>query len=49
MARLFTEDIASFYERFYEDKGVKIIKEDTVVGFEGSNGKVLLCKLDTQV
>lgn len=40
MERLFTPEIADFYEGFYKDKGVKILKEDTVVGFEGQGGKV---------
>ena len=46
MARLFTNEIADFYERFYMDKGIKIIKEDTVTGFEGSGGKVVADYLD---
>lgn len=40
MARLFTSEIAAFYEKFYEQKGIRIIKEDTVTGFEGEGGKV---------
>ena len=35
MARLFTPEIADFYEKFYADKGIKIIKEDVVTAFEG--------------
>lgn len=35
MARLFTPEIADFYEKFYADKGIKIIKEDVVTSFEG--------------
>ena len=40
MERLFTPEIAEFYESFYADKGIKILKKDTVVGFEGESGKV---------
>ena len=39
MPRLFTEEIAAFYEKYFEDKGVKIVKGERVTGFEG-NGKV---------
>ena len=35
MARLFPPEIADFYEKFYTDKGIKIIKEDVVTSFEG--------------
>lgn len=35
MARLFTPEIANFYEKFYADKGIHIIKEDVVTAFEG--------------
>ena len=42
MARLFTPEIADFYEKFYAEKGIKIYKEDTVTGFEGKDGKVWL-------
>lgn len=40
MERLFTPEIADFYEGFYKDKGITILKEDTVVGFEGEGSKV---------
>ena len=40
MARLFTPQLADFYEKFYANKGVKIIKEDTVTAFEGEGGMV---------
>lgn len=43
MERLFTPEIADFYESYYADKGVKILKKDTVVGFEGQSGKVNTC------
>lgn len=39
MERLFTPEIADFYEKFYADKGIKIISKDTVTSFEGE-GKV---------
>lgn len=42
MARLFTPEIADFYERFYADKGIKIIKEDVVTAFEGEGQVVNL-------
>lgn len=41
MPRLFTDEIAAFYEKYYKDKGIKIIKEQHVTGFEG-DGKVML-------
>lgn len=40
MERLFTPEIAAFYEGFYAAKGVKILKGDLVVGFQGTDGKV---------
>ena len=39
MAKMFNEEMATFYEKYYADKGVKFIKEDVATGFEG-NGKV---------
>ena len=42
MARLFTPEIADFYEKFYADKGIKIIKEDVVTAFEGEGQVVAL-------
>ena len=39
MPRLFTKEIADLYESYYKSKGVKIIKEEHVTGFQG-NGKV---------
>lgn len=39
MAKMFNEEMATFYEKYYEDKGVTLIKGDTVTGFEG-DGKV---------
>lgn len=46
MARLFTPEIADFYEKFYADKGIKIIKEDVVTAFEGEGQvKSSVCKL----
>jgi len=39
MAKMFNEVMAGFYEKYYEDKGVTLVKEDTATGFEG-DGKV---------
>ena len=39
MAKMFNEEMAKFYEKYYENKGVTLIKGDTATGFEG-NGKV---------
>jgi len=39
MAKMFNEEMATYYEKYYEDKGVTLIKGDTVTGFEG-DGKV---------
>ncbi|KDP42714.1 hypothetical protein JCGZ_23654 [Jatropha curcas] len=41
MPRLFTAGIAAFYEGYYADKGIKIIKGTVAVGFTSdSNGEV---------
>ncbi|PSC73208.1 monodehydroascorbate reductase [Micractinium conductrix] len=40
MSRLFTPEIAAFYEMFYADKGIKLIKGDVVTALEGTDGKV---------
>lgn len=41
MPRLFTAGIAAFYEGYYANKGVNIIKGTIVVGFEtNENGEV---------
>ncbi len=40
MERLFTPDIAAFYEKFYADKGVAIKPGNTVTAFEGVDGEV---------
>eukprot|EP00891_Asterochloris_glomerata_P001822 jgi/Astpho2/1822/Aster-00354 len=54
MSRLFTPEIAAYYEKYYEGKGVTFIKGDTVTGFEGEgritqaqtkNGKMLEASL----
>jgi len=39
MERLFTPEIADFYQKFYTDKGIKIVSKDTVTEF-GGEGKV---------
>lgn len=39
--RLFTAGIAAFYEGYYENKGIKIIKGTVAVGFNSdANGDV---------
>ncbi|TXG58308.1 hypothetical protein EZV62_016137 [Acer yangbiense] len=46
MPRLFTADIAAFYEGYYANKGVKIIKGTVAVGFTAdANGEVKEVKL----
>ncbi|XP_020260315.1 monodehydroascorbate reductase-like [Asparagus officinalis] len=46
MPRLFTPEIAAFYEGYYANKGVKIIKGTVAVGFDSnSNGDVTAVKL----
>lgn len=41
MPRLFTADIAAFYEAYYTNKGVKIIKGTVAAGFTAQpNGEV---------
>ena len=42
MPRLFTKEIAAFYEEFFTAKGIKILRNERVVGFEGED-KVTLC------
>ena len=43
MPRLFTEEIASFYEDFLAGKGITLIKGNTAKSFKGENGKVGRC------
>ncbi|XP_020571448.1 monodehydroascorbate reductase-like [Phalaenopsis equestris] len=46
MPRLFTAGIAAFYEGYYANKGIKIIKGTTAVGFDSdANGNVTTVKL----
>ncbi|KAK9122741.1 hypothetical protein Sjap_012343 [Stephania japonica] len=46
MPRLFTPEIAAFYEGYYAKKGIKIIKGTVAVGFDSnSNGEVTAVKL----
>ncbi|KAK2631291.1 hypothetical protein EUGRSUZ_L03133 [Eucalyptus grandis] len=46
MPRLFTAGIASFYEGYYANKGIKIIKGTVAVGFTAdANGEVKEVKL----
>lgn len=39
MAKMFNEEMAKFYEKYYENKGVTLLKGDTATGFDG-DGKV---------
>lgn len=39
MAKMFNEEMAKFYEKYYENKGVTLVKGDTATGFDG-DGKV---------
>lgn len=42
--RLFTPEIASFYEKYYKGKGVNIIKGTSVTAFEKDDqGNVSIC------
>ncbi|MBA0573927.1 hypothetical protein Golob_001174 [Gossypium lobatum] len=46
MPRLFTPTMAAFYESYYENKGIKIIKGTVSVGFNANaNGEVKAVKL----
>lgn len=46
MPRLFTPEIAAFYEGYYANKGIKIIKGTVAVGFDSdANGDVTAVKL----
>ncbi|XP_062077957.1 monodehydroascorbate reductase, seedling isozyme-like [Humulus lupulus] len=42
MRRLFTSEIATFYESYYTNKGIKIVKGTSAIGFnaKSSNGEV---------
>ncbi len=42
MPRLFTPEIAGFYEDIYAEKGIKIIKGKHAKSFKGEGGKVRL-------
>ena len=42
MPRLFTPEIAGFYEDFYAEKGIKVIKGNYAKSFKGEGGKVCL-------
>ncbi len=39
LCRLFTPEIATFYEEFLTSKGITFMKEDTASSFEGKDGK----------
>lgn len=40
MERLFTPEIASFYEDYYKNKGIKLKSQSLATSFEGQDGKV---------
>mmetsp|Transcript_13649 Transcript_13649/g.29277 ORF Transcript_13649/g.29277 Transcript_13649/m.29277 type:complete len:433 (-) Transcript_13649:309-1607(-) len=40
LSRLFTPQIAAFYEKFYQAKGITLLKGATLLGVEGEGGKV---------
>ena len=42
MPRLFTREIAEFYEKIYQQKGIHLRPESRATAFEGKNGKVRL-------
>ncbi|KAL4433983.1 hypothetical protein ABPG75_000424 [Micractinium tetrahymenae] len=47
MSRLFTPEIAAFYESFYAEKGIKLLKGDIVTAVEGEGGKVTAAVLNS--
>lgn len=40
MERLFTPEVASFYEEYYKNKGIKLQPNALATSFEGKDGKV---------
>ncbi|CAL8465067.1 g4602 [Coccomyxa elongata] len=40
MERLFTAEMAAFYEKVYTDKGIKLMPGNIAASFEGTNGQV---------
>ena len=40
MSRLFTKDIAAFYEDVYKSKGIHLMPDSLATAFEGKDGKV---------
>ena len=40
LSRMFTPELAQFYEAYFESKGVTFLKSDSAVAFEGTDGKV---------
>lgn len=46
MARLFTPEIAAYYEKYYQDKGIKLLKGELATGFvDAGNGSVKAVEL----
>ena len=40
MERLFTAEMAAFYEKVYTDKGIKLMPGNIAASFESNNGQV---------
>ncbi len=46
MSRLFTPEIAAYYEKYYADKGIKLVKGELASGFvDGGDGSVKAVEL----
>lgn len=45
MERLFTPQLASFYENFYSSQGITLMKQDLVTALDGKDGKVTSAQL----
>ena len=43
MERLFTPEIAQFYEKYYQDKGIKLQSGSLATEFKGKDGQVSHC------
>lgn len=40
LSRMFTPELAGFYESYFESKGVSFIKNTSATSFEGKDGQV---------
>ena len=46
MSRLFTPEIAAYYEKYYQDKGIKLVKGELASGFvDAGDGSVKAVEL----